>query len=461
MPRKPVVSTLNANSVGILNTIRDNASPDYRQAVPAAEETTESIRMVGAAIMGFEPRRNEFINALVNRIAMVLITSRSYSNPLATFKRGYIELGETVEEIFIELAKGYQFDPAEAENTVFRRQIPDVKTMFHSMNFQKFYKVTVSNDQLRQAFLSWDGVTDMVTRIVNSLYSGMYYDEYLMTKYMIAIMAITGNMASVQIDDFAVAANADKIVTAIKTVSNNMEFMRNDYNIAGVNNFCEKSNQHLIQSSNFSANIDVNSLAKAFNLEYVEFMGKTNSVDSFSFTSGEQARISELLADDPSFNPNVFNESNLELYSQIGAILVDRDFFMIFDNLQEATSIYNAQGLYYNQFLHVWKTFSASPFANAVIFTTGTNSVTAVTVTPATATVAKGKSIQAIAEVSGTGFYNEGVVWRMDSTATDSTVSSSGLIKIGKNETKTSLTITATSSQDSSKSDTCVITVTA
>ena len=39
----------------------------------------------------------------------------------------------------------------------------DVRAAFHTMNYQKFYKATISNDQLRQAFLSWQGITDLIT----------------------------------------------------------------------------------------------------------------------------------------------------------------------------------------------------------------------------------------------------------------------------------------------------------
>ena len=411
--------------------------------------------------MGFEPRRNEFINALVNRIAMVLVTSKSYSNPLAIFKKGYIELGESIEEIFVDIATPFHFDPKTAETNVFKRQIPNVKTMFHTMNYQEFYKQTISNDQLRQAFLSWDGVTDLVSRIVNSMYSAMHYDEYLMTKYIVAVMAINGEIYPFKTSDFSSAANSDKVVTDVKTVSNTMEFMRSDYNIGGVKNFSLKEEQYLVQSSAFSANVDVNSLAKAFNLDYVKFSGRQIMVDSFSFSSDEIARITELLSTDDTFVPSViFSTDNLALLSSIGALLIDRNFFMIFDNLQEATSIYNPEGLYYNNSLHCWKTFSASPFADAVLFTTNTSSITGITVTPTTATVAKGKSFQLSAVVAGTGFFNKGVTWEITTSGTTATtVSTAGLVSIGTGETKTSITITAKSAQDATKSATCPITV--
>mgnify|MGYP000075391992 FL=1 len=69
---------------------------------------------------------------------------------------------------------------------MFKREIPDVRAAFHILNYQKFYKATISNDQLRQAFLSWQGITDLIAKIVDSMYTGANYDEFLTMKYMLA-----------------------------------------------------------------------------------------------------------------------------------------------------------------------------------------------------------------------------------------------------------------------------------
>ena len=38
----PVISRLNANAAGIMNVIRNEASPEYRQAGPTVEQTDKS-----------------------------------------------------------------------------------------------------------------------------------------------------------------------------------------------------------------------------------------------------------------------------------------------------------------------------------------------------------------------------------------------------------------------------------
>lgn len=74
--------------------------------------------------------------------------------------------------------------------------------------------------------------------------------------------------------------------------------------------------------------------------------------------------------------------------------MVDSDWFMIFDNYQNFTEQYNSEGLYWNYWYHVWKTFSVSPFSNNAVFVAGTPAVKKVTVTPSTATVSAGGQLQ-------------------------------------------------------------------
>ena len=52
----------------------------------------------------------------------------------------------------------------------------------------------------------------------------------------------------------------------------------------------------------------------------------------------------------------------------VRAMLVDKGFFQIFDDLFNITSFYNAQSLYTNYFLNVWQTQAYSILVNAVAF---------------------------------------------------------------------------------------------
>ena len=426
MPVKPNSANLTHNGVDILNAIRNSASDTYRQRIPVA--TQDNIREIGNAMMQYQSTQNEFLNALVNRIARVLITSKSYKNPLARFKEGMMEYGETVEEVFVNIAKAHPFDPILAEKTVFKREIPDVAAVFHKMNYQNFYKATISQEQLRQAFLSANGITDLIARIVDSMYTGSEFDEFLCMKHLIEEAASSGKMYPVVIPQ-PTAANAKSIVTSIKAISNNLEFLSSKYNAMGVMNYSKKPQQILIMDTAFDAVIDVEVLASAFNMEKAEFMGQRVLIDNFGELTG------------------------------CVAALVDEDWFMVFDNMLNFTEQYNAEGLYWNYFYHVWKTFSTSPFANAILFTTTEQSITKVEVTGPSA-LAKGQVGQYTATVTGTSLAPQGVIWTVTGAAdTKSVIDWTGKLLVPPDEPNTELTVKATSVYDPSKSGTISVTI--
>ena len=427
MATKPTIKTVNASAMDILNVIRANASSTYQERIP--EATQDNIREIGNAMLTYESTQNEFLNALVNRIARVIITSKSYQNPLRMFKKGVLEFGETIEEIFVNIARAHQFDPAVAEKEVFKREIPDVNAVFHKMNYQNFYKTTISNEQLRQAFLSYQGISDLIARIVDSLYTGSEFDEFLVMKQLIVDAANDGKMYAVTIPEVT-PDNAKTIVAKIKGVSNSMEFMSTTYNSMGVLNYTKKENQIFLIDAAFDAMIDVEVLASAFNMSKAEFMGQRVLIDNFGELTGVYAAI------------------------------VDKDWFMVFDNWIGFTENYNGQGLYWNYFYHCWKTFSTSPFSNAVLFTTETTAVTGVTVTPPTTELVKGSSMQFTASVVTTGYVPKGVTWSVTGTTdTVSSITPDGILTVPSTEPNTTLIVTATSVYDSSKKGTSTVTL--
>lgn len=450
MPNNDVKGALVADSAAILNAIRNGASVNYKEYVPAVIGSTD-VRKVGAIIMQYPELQNEFLHTLVNRIGAVMLTTKMYENPWAFAKQGVLEFGETMEEIFVNLAEPFKYDPAVAESEIFKREIPDVRSAFHVLNFQDFYKVTVTQQQLKLAFLSNDGVQDLVTGIVNSMYSAANYDEFLVMKYMVARSILDGVMTGVVVPTVS-KTNSDDIVIKVKNTSNQMTFMCPDYNPAGVRNFSPKEDQYLISSADFDATMNVATLAQAFNMDKAEFDGHHVMVDSFGKLDNE--RLQKLFGTDSWYAE--ISSGDLAKLAQVPAVLVDKAWFMVWDNLAEYSDQYNGQGLYWNYWYHVWKTFSVSPFANCAVFVTAAQTVTGVTVTPATATLPKGASLDLTAKVATTNFANQAVKWTV--TGDGNTVTTGGRVTLAANATG-AVTVTATSVADPSKTGKCAITV--
>lgn len=425
--------------------------------------TTAELHAIGEYLTSYQPARNAFLNALVNRIGLTIVTSKLYRNPWAVFKRGYLEFGDTIEEIFVNLADVHGFYPEGAEDTFAKRELPDVRTAFHRMNFQKYYKTTVSSQQLRQAFLSWTGVSDLIARIIESLYTAANTDEYYVMRYFLAKCLLNGYIGSINIPE-PTKDNAIDVATQFQYLSDLFQYQSTKYNMAGVTTHTDFEDQYFIITAKFKATMNMTVLATAFQLEYREFQARLITVDSL--TDFDWARLDKLFTDpatgalDPGYAR--FTKEEIALLESIPAVLISRDWWMVLDNYLEDAQWFNGEGLYWNHWHHTWKTISCSPFGQAAAFTNVASKITSVTVTPATATLSPGASLQLSAAVAGTGIVNHGVQWTVTGgAASGTTVTNGGYLHVAANETAKTLTVTATSIQDGTKTGKSAITVTA
>lgn len=363
MARRIAVNTLNASTIDILNTIRANASYEYQSLVPEIEKTTD-IPRVGEVLYGYPAMANQFINALVNRIALVRVKSATFNNAYAELKKGYLEFGETVEEVFVGIAKAREFSVEKAEQREFKRTLPDVRTAFHTMNWRVQYPVTIQQEDLRMAFLSINGVQDLIAKIVDAVYTAAEYDEFLLFKYLMIKAIASGKMYPVYIGK----GEMKEAAISFRGMSNDLTFLKTKYNASGVHTSTPKNDQYIFMDSMYNAQYDVDVLAGAFNMDKADFTGKLKLIDDW--TTFDNDRFSVIVDNSDMIEP--ITEEELSLMSDVKAVLVDSEWFQIYDNNNKFTEKYVASGDYWNYFYNVWKTVSSSPFSNAIVFVTGT-----------------------------------------------------------------------------------------
>jgi hypothetical protein len=363
MAKRIAQSTLNASTIDILNVIRQNASYDYQQNVPVVERATQ-IPQVGEIICGTPALANQFLNALVNRIALVRAQSVTFNNPYSRLKKGYLEFGETVEDIFVSIAKVVDYDPDKGEGREFKRSLPDVRSQFHIMNWRVMYPVTIQDEDLRRAFLSEQGVSDLIAKIEESVYTAAEYDEFLLFKYLIIKAVSKGQMHSVAVDD----SDMKNYATAFRSKSNAITFPKTTYNAASVRNNTPRERQVIFMDSDFNAKYDVEVLAAAFNMDKATFMGSLFLIDDFTTFDNERFEVIR----DYSDGIEEVTTEELALMANVKAVLLDENWFQCYDNMNKFTEKYVASGLYWNYFYHAWKTISSSQFANAIVFVANT-----------------------------------------------------------------------------------------
>lgn len=471
MPKRPKNYVLTNVSKDVINgIINEGFSTNYKNYIPFTATDAESIRAIGKIIMDSPNLRNAFATDLINRIILVTVTSKMYDNPWESLKKGVLSLGETIEEIFVNIANAELYNPNISSETVFKRRIPDIRAAFHIVNYQVKYPATISNEDLSAAFTSENGLYSLIEKIYGSLVSASNYDEFNIMKYLIALNIVNGNIKAISVPAISTDANVKSVVTQIKATSNKMKFMTADYNIAGVKTHSQHVNQTVIVTADFDAAMDVNVLAAAFNMDKTEFLSKRLMVDSFGdIDINRLAQCAPETCENITYdaNGNVasakikgITDSQLAELAEIPAVIIDDDFIQIYDRLITMEDIRNPDGLYTNAFLHCWKIISVSPFAPAATFSDSVAAVNGVTISPASATVVPNSEIQFNAKVSGTGFFNNSVTWTLkDAISSKTYVDIRGTVFIGADETATTLTLNADSNENPSMGATATITV--
>jgi hypothetical protein len=396
-------------------------------------------------MLNWAPARNEFIDALVNRIGMEIYRYNSWTNPLGKFKRGMLNFGDTIEEINVGLltAKLYDTDRESLEQDIFGQEKPDVQSSFHKINRQNFYKLTVNETLLARAFLDDMGLSGFVSQLMEAPSTSDNWDEFLLMTSLFAEYDRAGGFFYVNSPDVgstgSVQADAQNLLRSVRSIASTLPFISTYYNASGMPVAAQPDELELFITPAVNAALDVNALAAAFNIDKADLPGRTTIIPQENFIQGAQA------------------------------LLTTRDFFVVADSKLETTSAINPVGLHTNYFLHHHQVISASRFVPAVLFTTGAGTVITVSPTPvasvstptitdstgATVTsVTRGNlyQINAAAVTSPVGGANDAVRYVLTGAQSPRTfILQTGVLHVGPDEAGTSLTITvdAVSSPDS------------
>lgn len=296
----------------------------------------------------YQPQLNQFVNNLINRIALTIIRNKSYNNPLAVFKKGSIPLGTDIQDVFTNPANAEQYELSDlAMQKLLTITDPDTHVAYYRRNRQDMYTKTIAREALQGAFESWDNFEGYVASITNSLYSGNYISEFNYTKDLIDGAFDNNKIITKVVTNPTDEASSNAFLKEVKTVYDMMTFPSTEYNAYSkfsgakgtITTWTEPDRIVLIVRADVMNTIDVDALARAFNIDKASFMGRIYKVDKFR------------------------NENLL-------GVICDEAFLQIYDNVFRFDEFYNARVMAWNQYLHAWSVFAICPFANAVAICT-------------------------------------------------------------------------------------------
>ena len=416
------MSVLNVEDTLSLASYIVNQNPELKAEIGLPVQGQDP-KEYGKLISKNERYRNMFINT-VNLIGLTLIKRNNWENPWEIFaNRGQLRYGMQIRELIQDLAKVHDYNENYDNKTKFlATEVPDVYNYIHNLNFQKWYETTVNESELQMAFDDDSSLIEFIESTIGNLYESFKYDKYIVDKYQLCRRIVDGTVPTKQIENFD-SKDARTILAEMKAVSNLMTFKSPNYNPAGVRRATRFDDQFLMIDATREAINSTSVFATSYFLD--EAKTKTNMALIDSFSENDWERLTELLGDD--FVP--FTSAELTQLQQVVGFVFSREWFMDYfyaldgnENPEgkRQTEFMNPTTLDRNVFLHIWLVLSTSPFENCCVFTTGTPAVTSVTVSPSTATVSKGQSVQLKATVATTGFANKSVAWSIDDTAVTS-----------------------------------------
>lgn len=287
---------------------------------------------------------NQFLEALHNKVLYQTVATMNFTNPFKQFDSFPINYGDTIENIFVEMPKGYAFNKDATDP--FTKVVPSVKALYATINYEMQYATTIEDALLRRACLSEYGFMSLIDSILGQLSKAMSLDEYFATIAMLNNKDIFAN----GIEDLTVSTDTAKAAKTItETIVNTVSAYKlpmTTNNKLGVMQVSNPSDVLLIIKYGLLNSINLDYLTGVFNLSKVDLVKRIIEVDGFK----------------------VANESGTLVGDDIDFMVLDTKAFDMHTALQDGGMIYNPKGKYTNHFYNLWKIMSFKYFYNARAF---------------------------------------------------------------------------------------------
>ena len=369
-----------------LNKMREmsvESNSIYHQYVPVVTDST-TIGEFGQPILDSQNVNvlNDFVG-LLKKVVYTAVYNKTFNNPLASLEGDRMPLGQFIEDVYVNPAQARGFNVNDFAGLL-QKYEAQIATQYLSVNSDLQYCVTITREKIRNAFTSWDNLEGFVSGMINSLYNGAYITRYNQTKGL-ALAAFTGN--NVQYETVS-AVNSEATATALikkmRADFNKMQIPSTAFNAwnkvkggeLALKTWSDPEDIIVMISADVEANVSVDVLARAFNMDKAYFLGRVIVVDDFS----------------------QYNEDGSVAVdgSAIQAVIADRSWFKIKTQDFAADEFYNANNRTWQYYLNDVRMVNYSLFANAKVYATSAPTVdaTAIKADKSSATVEEGKKVK-------------------------------------------------------------------
>jgi hypothetical protein len=372
----------------VLNAIHATASSAYQNTVPLA--TASNIMDVGNAVLNAPTAiRNEFMTNLYNKVGLTLIDSPVVENQFSFLKKGTLEYGQMIEDIYVGLAQADKYVTGMHDGDT----PPDQYAIKKATHFSAFYSTILSRQywvtrhltDLKKAFHTGGGVEQFVSSLMNSLVSAENYDDMRATIALIArqieavqsVANFKGNVHLITGYNTAYGKTVDASTCwqdqgflkyfskQLKKYSKRMRHLRNDLNPAGVDQLLPQNKQRIMMLEDITVDFDTELMAWAYNSGKLE-IGAVDEIDAWYSIGADFNNPPTVTPEDIKIKATFKSATGGS--AECVAVIYDQDMVKIYNKERVASDSNNARGNYYNYFMSVEDIYACSPYKNFVCF---------------------------------------------------------------------------------------------
>lgn len=279
---------------------------------------------------------------LIGKIAISLIRDVVTQNRLSPFLKGKIDNGDTIEQAVVKLVESIGYD-RDGEHTLTPDKAEKMAVRYYSDWSRKTFKTTVWVTEIEKYLTGEISAESLIEKIVGALAQSDTQELYEGIKDLLYWGASAGSYG---VSDFVMPFLGDiqavdgqpdykGILKMVKNTVKGMSYVNSTYNKAGLRRATRKEDIIIVMPYDLVTDIDVDSLAGVFNLDKAEIKDKIIEIDTDQ--------------------PIVY--------------ILDKNAILIYTRLYRMLDQLNAEGAFYNYFLHVERLFAISPLFDTGWFT--------------------------------------------------------------------------------------------
>lgn len=298
--------------------------PTYGQGVSGSNYTPTTIAEMGE---------------MIGKIAYSVIYENSAEDHLAVFDKMPINKGDTIEQAVVKMAESLAYDNTGADALNRETTEKFAVRYFKSWSRNKFKK-TVDIAEIRKVLSEENDVSDVSSKIVSSMTEGDKQEKYenvrdLLTWGRQSADGGTGNVLvraeTVAFDDTNSTIDYKETLVAMKNAISGMKFVNSTFNSSSLKRRTRPEDIFILMPYQLKNKLDVEELAGVFNLDKAEIKDRIIETDT-----GVESGFYYIY-------------------------IVDRHAVLDFTRLYEMIDEKNADGLFWNYYLHTERLYALSP----------------------------------------------------------------------------------------------------